>query len=365
LRTKSNTKADQLQGRLPDLFEKLAAKYNVPNPVMARQPPTVDSSSSSGMAFSSESLSTVPSTAAAPTGTDATSPFASTKSQDSVSPKGPQSLFGSTTTALSTSAFGLSTPAAGPLFGSPVPGLGSTFGSLTTAPAFGSTAPPAVFGSLTPAPTFGSTTLPFGSAAPVFGSAAPVFGSPSPFGAPSTPGFGGAGSQTNLQQSFAGKTAREMLTDFYQKNNPGQIDKIDGILMKYSGKEEALFRNLAQKYNLDPAVFGLPPAPPVTAGFGSPPTGAFGVAAPAGFGQPSMLGGGPSPFGSGSTGGAFGQTSSVPASGSTPLFGNSSGAFGGTSFGTLAQGSTSFGGPAAPFGGSPFGSPTPFGAPRR
>jgi hypothetical protein len=339
------------------MFGKLAAKYNVPNPVMVGQSHNVAPSSSSAKAFGNGTPFAKPSTAA--TGTETTSPFGSTNPQASVSVKVPQNLFGSTANASSTPPFGSSTQAPAAVFGSPSPGLGSTFGSPP--PAFGSTAPPAVFGSLTPA--FGSTTpaSTFGSSAPVFGSSAQSFGSPSPFGTPSTPAFGGTGIQTSSQQSFAGKSAREMLTDFYQKYNPGQIDKIDGILMKYSGKEEALFRNLAQKYSLDPAVFGLPSAPP-TAGFGSPPAGAFGGASPGGFGQPSMLGGGPSPFGGGSSGGAFGQTSSVPASG----FGKSSGAFGGASFGTIAQGSSSFGAPAAPFGGSsPFGSPTPFGAPRR
>lgn len=162
---------------------------------------------------------------------------------------------------------------------------------------------------------------------------------------------------------FNGRTARDLLLQFYQEKNPSKVAEVDKLLTKYHGNEEQMFRNLAKKYQLDCSVFGISSSAP-NPGFGSPP-----VANPA-FGQASAMGGGSSPFGQ--SPGGFGQPSSIGGgsgmSGSSPAghsFGSGSTAgFGGSSnFGSLSQSSPS------PFGGQSsnapaFGSP-PFGAARR
>ena len=163
--------------------------------------------------------------------------------------------------------------------------------------------------------------------------------------------------------SFRGKSARELLTEFYREKNPSKISDVDHVLLKYQGREEEMFRNLAKKYALDPAVFGLSSVPSAI-GAMSPP----GIAGtPLAFGQPTPLGGG-SPFGMapsatpfGSPPVAFGQT-----------FGSAGAiAMGGASFGALANAPAQAGfgalsSPQGAFGASPpFGGPSPFGAPRR
>ncbi len=191
-----------------------------------------------------------------------------------------------------------------------------------------------------------------------------------------TPGI----SQTHA--TLAGRSPRDMLVGFYQNYNPSKIAEVDKLLEKYRGSEEQMFRNLAKKYQLDPAVFGLQATPVAIT-----PTPSLG-----GFGHISALGGG-STFGPSSAslgsplrtslGGGFGQTSSLGSGFSQALptsghvFGaSSSPGLGTSSFGALA----SFGSPPAPAGfGSPsapsgFGSSSggfnafgssPFGAPRR
>jgi hypothetical protein len=210
----------------------------------------------------------------------------------------------------------------------------------------------------------------------------------SPFGGvPPAPAPSGAGGG---QTTFLGKSARELLVQFYQQKNPTKVAEVDKFLNKYLGNEELMFRNLAKKYQLDPSVFGLTPAP--AAGFGSPQPGA----SPGGFGQSSVLGGGstfgggpgmggsPSPFGGQS--GGFGQQSAmgaVAAPGAT-AGGHTFGAetvtsgFGASGFGNLAHSSSpspfgapspapGFGSPSQGFGASSggFGGASPFGAPRR
>jgi len=177
--------------------------------------------------------------------------------------------------------------------------------------------------------------------------------------------------QSNSQRLFNGKTARDLLYQFYQEKNPSKVTEVDKLLSKYNGKEEQMFRNLAKKYQLDPSVFGISAAAPTQApGFGSPAaTPAFGQAStmgggaspfgqsPGGFGQPSPLGGGNGMSNSKPPGQAFG-------SGSTSGFGASSA----SGFGSLAQSTPSpFGGQSSGFGTAPpaFGSPSPFGAARR
>jgi len=260
---------------------------------------------------------------------------------------------------------------------------------MSSSSPFGPTQPPA------------PATTPFSSG----GTGTSLFGGGAQNQSPATPSPAGGGAS-----AFGGRNPRDMLTAFYQQYNPSKLAEVDRLLVKYQGKEEQMFRNLAKKYNLNPSVFGLSATP----SFGSTPVGGpggFGGGPPplsSGFGQPSSLGGGPA-FGGGSAatpfGGGFGHTSTLGGGGfgagavatSTPApsfgaaastpspstFGNASGgAFGSgassgpTSFGSLAQSSGSggfgslaqssgrggFGSPGTP---APFGTATPFGAPRR
>jgi len=286
--------------------------------------PTQQKSTISSSPFGSSAPSSSPfGTSAAGSGASKTGMFQSTS----------QSPFASSNAQTSSTPFGnTSTPAQSP--------FGNVSASANTSSPFGST------GGLSSASPFGSTTAqtPFGAS------------SPSPM-------------QPNSQRLFNGKSARDLLHQFYQEKNPSKVAEVDKLLAKYSGKEEQMFRNLAKKYQLDPSVFGIAPgAPTSTSGFGSP-------AATPGFGQPSTMGTGASPFGQNS--GGFGQPSTLGGGGSSMLspkppgqtFGSGATAgFGASGFGSLSQSSPSpFGGQPSGFGSSApqYGSPSPFGAPRR
>ena len=237
-----------------------------------------------------------------------------------------------------------------------------------------------------PGSNFGSSTsspLPFGGNTALAASPSPFSAPPSstsPFSAPpSSMPFGSASTPLTSAPTFNGKSARDLLIEFYHNHNPAKVDEADRLLEKYRGNEEALFRNLAKKYNLDPSMFGLNSAPaPAPGGFGSP--------SPLGGGS-NAFGGAPStPFGSGGFGsssplGQSGVFGSAPVSASTPptgsVFGSAAGStsLGATGFGSLAQSSPGQGFQSSPgqgFGafGSPsppttFGASSPFGAPRR
>ena len=185
----------------------------------------------------------------------------------------------------------------------------------------------------------------------------------------STP-FGSTAAPAGQAKLFNGKTARDLLTQFYQEKNPTKVSEVDKLLQKYSGNEEQMFRNLAKKYGLDPSVFGVSAGPPALSstpgGFGSP-SGGFGQQSMLGGGGMSSTFGGASPFGSGNaSGNTFGQ--------STPFGASSMYSAGSQGFGALAQssGPSAFGAgaPSSGFGsigggGGAFGGASPFGAPRR
>lgn len=59
------------------------------------------------------------------------------------------------------------------------------------------------------------------------------------------------------QELFGGRNPRDMLLEFYQTHNPTKVNEVDKVLAKYAGKEELMFRTLAEKYNVDPSIFGL------------------------------------------------------------------------------------------------------------
>jgi hypothetical protein len=231
--------------------------------------------------------------------------------------------------------------------------------SSTSIPFGTSSAPPSLFGNNKAFPTvtfpgtFGgaglNTSSPFGlpatTAVPMsspFGASSSISSTHSPFGVTSATIT--SISSPTVNANFSGRAPREILLSFYQQHNPQKVSEVDKLLEKYKGNEEQMFRNLAKKYSLDPSVFGLPASVPV--GFGGTNTGPAG-APTGGFGQISVLGGGPSfgtpnaPFGTSSV---FGSTAPTPPSG----------------FGSLAQ---SFASPSA--NSSSFGTSTPFGAARR
>jgi hypothetical protein len=309
---------EKYKGREAAMFEKLAHKYNTTNPLEQKTPQSPGNASGS-----------MPSSGF---GTSAPSPFPpSPKSTAFPGLQKPPSL---------SSPFG--TPLKAGISQSPFDAPST---SMST-PAFGvsGTQSTSSFGQIAPLNALGQP------GSNVFGQAPSAGPLPSPFGSSAPPSA----------VTFRGKTPRELLTEFYMEKNPAKVAEVDKLLSKYQGDEERMFRNLAKKYNLDPAVFGLSTsAPPSTFGTGS--TG--------GFGQPSPLGGGPTfglaqpntPFVGPPTSGGFGSAHG-------PGFGSASGAsnFGSVGFGALAAQSP----PAPGFASfsstpTPFGSPTPFGAPRR
>jgi hypothetical protein len=361
------------KGREPEMFQKLSSKYKVPNPLQESSNPSNSAATSAGFSSSSSGFGKLGSASAGFGNAGlkmGASPFVGssgtpTQQKTTVS----SSPFGNS--APSSSAFGSSsgdnTPSKSGMFQQPSQSPFSASNSLTASTPFGTSSAPAQspFGSTA---SSANNSSPFGatggmSSASPFGNTA----APTPFGAPSSSSM-----QPNSQRLFNGKTARDLLHQFYQEKNPSKVAEVDKVLAKYSGKEEQMFRNLAKKYQLDPSVFGIAPGAP-TPGFGSP------AIAPA-FGQASTMGSSASPFGQ--SPGGFGQPStfgggvssmSVPkppgqtfGSGSTSGFGSS----GAAGFGSLAQSNPSpFGGqPSSGFGApapAAFGSPTPFGAPRR
>lgn len=306
------------QGKEQEMFNKLAKKYNAPNP----------------LGISSEV-------------TASPSPFGKATSATSVSTS-------------STLGFGQSGN-----FGNASNSLGPTaFGQSTSAP---STTPFGKSSSSTSAASFGQSSTSIASKSSPFGqpSTATPFGqtpASTPFGQQSiqasTP-FGTT-SQGSAQPKFGDKTAREILVSFYQQHNPAQLGKVDQLLQKYVGNEEKMLRNLAKKYNMDPSAFGLTNTPV------PPPASSFGSTTPPSFGQTSGFGASLSsstPFGQSS---GFGDTKTQSAS---PFGSTNTGGFGSFAqsnqsggFGSLANNSSASG-----FSNTNFSSQTntPFGAPRR
>ena len=361
------------KGREQELFQKLSQKYRVPNPLQESSGQSTSGSTSAGFS-SSSGFGNLGSTSSQSTMTTS-SGFGNSESKMGASPFG--SSAGASTSqkaAASPSPFGKPAPSSTPfgsstggntasksgMFGTSAQSPFAKSNSQTTATPFGSSPAPA------PSPfgnTASSTTSssPFGSTGGL--SSASPFGGPAaqtPFGAPSPSPM-----QPNSQRLYNGKTARDLLLQFYKEKNPNKVSDVDKLLAKYSGKEDQMFRNLAKKYNLDPSVFGVSAgAPAPSPGFGSP------SATPA-FGQSSAMGTGATPFGQSS--GGFGQPSTFgggPKPSGTTFGSGMTSSFGSSGFGSLAQSSPS------PFGGgqsSGFGAPapafgsgsSPFGAPRR
>ena len=323
-------------GKEKDMFLKLSQKYGVPNPLI-----TADTGSAPF------GQSHPPSAFGGSTVTQAASPFGQ---PNSTVPFGNSSLPGMTASPFASSKSQQATP-----FGSS--SVASTSTSFETTSGFGSSAPP--FG----ASSNSTSDAPFaqnqGAQQSSFGTK--ITPSTTPFGQNLSPvPFG---STTSSGSTFGGKSARDILTSFYQQHNPSKVDEIDKLLQKYVGNEEQLFRNLAKKYNMDPSMFGVS-SNASTPSFGSPST--FGQSsAPATssgfgsspFGQSSALG---SSSGFGNSAPSFGQTSGfggVP-SGQGGGFASFSQSAQGSGFGALAGSTPSFGSPTGGFGATsnPFGS---------
>jgi len=342
------------KGKEPEMFAKLAQKYNTSNPLDDKAAPPPAPPSSSGTSFGFGNMT-------APLGASK-SPFGGgeTKSPFSSNPAVSSGASVSTTPSATTAQI----PNAASPFGGG--GSQSPFGAppAASAPAnspFSSTSNSA-FGT----GTLGSTPSPFGgsSGGSTFGGGAPAAASPfssSAFGSTPAP----AGSAFNqapaapagtAQSSakFGGRNPRDILASFYQTHNPSKVNEVDKLLNKYVGREELLFLNLAKKYNLDPSMFGVSAPQPAAAQstgaatFGSP--AAMGTGANTGFGGASPAGG----FGgsSGTFGGSNGFASAAQGGGGFGSLASSTpgGGFGG--FGAGGGGAPSFGSQAGQFGGA-------------
>jgi len=297
------------KGREQELFSKLAKKYNVANPLDQ----SVLSSSESSLF--------------APTTSGEKSPFGASTTSGGKSP------FESARTA----PFGSPTPAP---FGAP---SSTMFGNTVTSPFGQSEAPsPATFGQSV---ALASASVPFGNA-PIPGGS----GLSSPFGQPggsaSTPFVT---SQVNTSIGSAGngpspKTAREILVTFYQQRNPAKVSEVDKLLQKYAGQEEKLLRNLAAKYQIDPAEFGVAKAPTSAPSFSSTPA-PFGQSSPMGMSGTASQGFGSLAKSTASTGfGAFGS-SATSSQGGFSSFATSGGGGFGSSQAPQAPSFSSFGAP--------------------
>jgi len=343
---------EKYKGKEPTMFAKLAQKYKTKNPLEEASTQAAAPASTSLGGFGTFG-SSLPTTSQSPFGsTTATAAPSSTVSQScfgfTTAPPSTQSPFGSTAAAPSSSTPFGSTPAA--------PTSSTPFGS--TSP-FGSTPAPSTHPSpfssnaATPAPTpFGGTPGALGATG--FGGTSTsttgtsVFGQSAPATLFSSTPFVSTSAQTSTK--FGGRSPRDMLVAFYQNHNPSKVGEVDKALAKYQGREELMFLNLAKKYNVDPAQFGIQQQqatgmPSHAPGFGSS------------FGSPGVLGGG-TISGFGSTTPASSGFSSTPSSGGFGGFASTQtrGGFGAlagpspSAYGGAAPASTPFGGGASPFG---------------
>lgn len=322
------------------MFSKLARKYNVPNPLLDMEKD--DKSKNSQLANSSSSSMSI---------------VNSSNSQVGFTSNSSNTFFGTS----KNNAFGQK-PGIN-AFGTP-----STFGG----PSISSSqkqqiSSPSPFGQ--PSVGFGSdNSKPFSTSSTTFGSATMT--------SPATP----------APVTFGGRTPKDILVAFYQKYNPNKVAEVDKFLMKYSGKEEQMFRNLAKKYNVDPTLFGLKNATVASPAFGtnagnpssnfsSPSFGQSATSGSTQFGQPSTLNNSSSTFNTSNSVSTF-NTSKAQTSGfsgvahvggfgslaaSSPSTFGSTATTSGGGFGGFGRGSTGFGTST----GNMANNSTPFGAARR
>eukprot|EP01033_Poteriospumella_lacustris_P011858 gene11858-8453_t len=155
------------------------------------------------------------------------------------------------------------------------------------------------------APT-GSATFSgsLGSGAPksLFGGAAGSLQSPPPAATPSQSqfgnGFGVSGAGTGGAEGI-----QRRIEAIYRQHNPQKMAEIPQLMQKYAGKEQELLDRVQKKYLLQPAAAG--PSAPSTSLFRSSGAAQGATQPPsfgAGFGSPSVLGGGSAAGGTPGTG---------------------------------------------------------------
>lgn len=108
---------------------------------------------------------------------------------------------------------------------SDVPFLSSTTPVVESSSPFGATG-------FNPVPSFGTQATPFAQTSSSFpssfGQGTALMSSPTPFPAiVSSPGV------STTATTSGGKTARELLTQFYQEKNPSKIGEVEKLLVKY------------------------------------------------------------------------------------------------------------------------------------
>lgn len=104
-------------------------------------------------------------------------------------------------------------------------------------------------------------------AAEVLQSGAPVPGPPPP-GVP--PGFVGApvpgppppGPPPAAPSEEQVQKIRELIVEVYKEHNPSKLNDVEGLLAKYKGREEQVYRSICEKYSVEPK---LPKAQPAEA----------------------------------------------------------------------------------------------------
>lgn len=134
-----------------------------------------------------------------------------------------------------------------PSFGASAPA--PSFGASASTPSAMSSGPSSPFGNSTMEPTTANVASTDPQKKPStpsssFGLAASPFGG----GQPDQPAFGMQAAMpvpptgpTATEKTFNGKSAREMLTSFYQERNPGKLGDIDGVLKKYMVRRKQIF----------------------------------------------------------------------------------------------------------------------------
>lgn len=56
----------------------------------------------------------------------------------------------------------------------------------------------------------------------------------------------------NLMITRQVKKYRELITDIYKEHNPSKLSDIDGLLQKYKGREELVYKGICEKYRVEP-----------------------------------------------------------------------------------------------------------------
>jgi hypothetical protein len=143
-----------------------------------------------------------------------------------------------------------------------------------------------------------------GSGAPksLFGGAAGSLQSPPPAATPSQSQFGN-GFGVSSAGTGGAEGIQRRIEEIYRQHNPQKMAEIPQLMQKYAGKEQELLDRVQKKYVSQPAASG--PSAPSTSLFRSSGAAQGATQPPsfgAGFGSPSVLGGGSAAGGTPGTG---------------------------------------------------------------